>query len=363
MGEIPRSVDSLSRDKVLVFLPIPPKKDWIFRVETRFPGLQVQWMNCSRTGGGFLSPDELPDGTWDEVTIYCAFLPAASHLMRNVRFVQLAIAGVNSWLENEAFRNPKVPFCSASGCQPPQIAEWVIGTWLASQHSFSKFAENQQRSRWDTLPSVKVEDSVGLRMGILGYGAIGRQCARLAQALGMEVYAYTRGERSTPESRKDISYCVPGTGDPDGLIPSKWFHGASTQHLHEFLSQDLDILVLALPLTGETKGLLGREQFELLSKRKTFISNVSRGSLVQTDALIAALESGKIRGAALDVTDPEPLPDAHPLWKAPNVFITPHISWRSNDYWDRVVDILERNLERMSTAQGLINVIHKERQY
>lgn len=179
----------------------------------------------------------------------------------------------------------------------------------------------------------------------------------------MEVYAYTRGERSTPESRKDISYCVPGTGDPDGLIPSKWFHGASTQHLHEFLSQDLDILVLALPLTGETKGLLGREQFELLSKRKTFISNVSRGSLVQTDALIAALESGKIRGAALDVTDPEPLPDAHPLWKAPNVFITPHISWRSNDYWDRVVDILERNLERMSTAQGLINVIHKERQY
>lgn len=197
----------------------------------------------------------------------------------------------------------------------------------------------------------------------MGYGAIGRQCGKIAQAMGMEVYAYTRGERATPESRKDDSYCIPGTGDPDGLVPAKWFHGVSKEAINDFLSQDLDLLVLGLPLTEETRGLIGREQFAILAKRKTFVSNIARGPLIETDALIEALEAGTIRAAALDVTDPEPLPKDHPLWKAPNVFITPHVSWITNGYWDRVLGVLEANLERMDAGKPLINVVNKKLHY
>ena len=191
--------------------------------------------------------------------------------------------------------------------------------------------------------------------GILGYGGIGRQCARIGQALGMEVYAYTLRERKTPESRKDLTYCVPGTGDLDGLIPTKWFFGSSREDVNHFLAQDLDLLVVSLPLNDATRGLIGPEQFQIMSKKKTFLSNIARGAIVNTDALVDALEAGHIRGAALDVTEPEPLPKGHPLWKAPNVFITPHVAWQSSKYWDNLADLLLKNLERLANGQNVIN--------
>lgn len=178
--------------------------------------------------------------------------------------------------------------------------------------------------------------------------------------MGMDIYAYTRSERSTPESRRDDSYCVPGTGDPEGLLPTKWFHGSSKEAINDFLSQDLDILVLALPLTKESQGLISTEQFEILSKKKTFVSNVARGPIINTNTLIEALESGKIRGAALDVTDPEPLPADHKLWKTPNLLITPHVSWQSQAILSRVLNILETNLDNLGAGRPLINVVSKE---
>lgn len=205
-------------------------------------------------------------------------------------------------------------------------------------------------------------------MGILGYGAIGRQVARLAQALGMEVYAYTRREKPTPESRKDDSYLAPGVpGDPDGILPKKWFHGGSKSEISNFLSQKLDVLVISLPLTPDTKHLLGEEQFNVLEQtslrenggtgRKTFISNIARGEIIDTEALVDALNKGKIRGAALDVTDPEPLTEGHELLKIMveepgKVFVTPHVSWQTPHYFERVLGIIERNLEVLIGKPG-----------
>jgi phosphoglycerate dehydrogenase-like enzyme len=239
----------------------------------------------------------------------------------------------------------------------------VIGTWLMHSHRFLDYAEQQKKQQMIRLFGLNVYDSPRLRMGILGYGAIGRHAARLGQALGMEVYAYTRSEKATPESRKDDSYCVPNTGDPDGLIPTKWFHGSSREAVNEFLAQDLDLLVLSLPLTAATKHILGREQFEILSKKKTFVSNIARGEHIDTDALLEALKEGKIRGAALDVTDPEPLPDGHPLFSAPNVFISAHVSWQTPYLLPRLQEIAERNLESLSKGEPLINVMNREHGY
>lgn len=179
----------------------------------------------------------------------------------------------------------------------------------------------------------------------------------------MDVHAYTLHEKKTPESKRDDGYIPEGLGDPEGTYPSKWFFGGSTEELHSFLGSDLDLLVVALPLTPATTRLISAPEFKVLSKKKTFLSNIGRGPIVKTEDLIEALDSGLIRGAALDVTDPEPLPDGHPLWSAKNVVVTPHISASSTSYFERVWAITKLNLERLSNGGDLVNKVNKKEGY
>jgi phosphoglycerate dehydrogenase-like enzyme len=176
----------------------------------------------------------------------------------------------------------------------------------------------------------------------------------------MEVYAYTRSPRTTPESRRHQGYAYPGTGDPEGTIPTKWFSGPPKEIINEFLSVDLDAVVVAMPLDESTNKLFGKEQFDIMGStpRRTFFINIARGGIVDQPALVEALEKGVIRGAALDVTNPEPLPAGDPLWKAPNVFITPHMSWQSTGLHGRVVDKLWRNLERLHKGEPLMDKVN-----
>lgn len=210
------------------------------------------------------------------------------------------------------------------------------------------------------------EDSVHQRIGILGYGCIGRQCARIASVLGMEVYAYTLRPRSTPESRHEDSYiAAPGMGDPDGVLPKEWYSGSTQEDVNRFLDVGLDLLVIAMPLTDLTRNMIAKPQFEIMSKRKTYISNIGRGPIVNTNELIEALEKGQVRGAALDVTDPEPLPKESKLWEWHNrgVVVTPHISGNSMQYNERCIGILEMNLERLGNGGDLINEVDREAGY
>lgn len=181
--------------------------------------------------------------------------------------------------------------------------------------------------------------------------------------MGMEVYAYTLHERKTPESKRDYSYTPAGLGDPEGIFPSKWFFGESKEELHQFIGSGLDLLVVALPLTEKTTGLISAPEFKVLSGKKTYVSNIARGPIIDTDDLIEALDSELIRGAALDVTDPEPLPDGHPLWSTKNAVVTPHISGASTSYFDRVWAILKLNLGRLSEGKELINKVNKKEGY
>ncbi|KAK3385258.1 hypothetical protein B0H63DRAFT_180803 [Podospora didyma] len=363
MGSItppPNTPRDLSTDVLLMNIPPPIDEVWSAKIEARYPGLKVRWAPQHLK----MNPDPLPEETYEGVTLMCSFLPHDVGKLPNIHYIQLTSAGADLWINHPLYQDPNVIFCTSNGTHPPQIAEWVIGTWLMMGHHFLDYAAEQRAGRWTRLLHLEVEDSPGLRMGILGYGAIGRQVARLGQALGMEVYAYTRSERSTPESRRDDSYCVAGTGDPDGLIPSRWFHGSSREAVDEFLSQDLDLLVVSLPLTAASRHILGKEQFEILAKhKKSFISNIARGGHIDTDALVEALHSGKVRGAALDVTDPEPLPEGHALFGAPNLFMTPHVSWQTPHYWTRVQGIIEKNLESLSKGEKLINVMDRVNHY
>jgi phosphoglycerate dehydrogenase-like enzyme len=156
---------------------------------------------------------------------------------------------------------------------------------------------------------------------------------------------------------------VPGTGDPDGSIPIAWYSGTATSDLHAFLAQDLDVLVMSLPLTPATTHLLGAEEFAILARRKAFVVNISRGKIFDQSALIDALNDEKLRGAALDVTDPEPLPKDDPLWDAKNVIITPHISGLSTSYGERAFDVLFTNLKRRENGDKMFNLVDRKRGY
>ncbi|KAI4865418.1 hypothetical protein F4820DRAFT_297733 [Hypoxylon rubiginosum] len=353
---------SLSNDIVLLFMPFPERPEWTDRIFKRY-GLRVRWVNSIREDKSVISAAELgPE--FDGVTLLCTYMPPPAELIPKVRFVQLTSAGADKWLSHPKYQEKSTVFCTSNGVNSPQIAEWVIGAWLSHQHHFSRYHEHMKKGFWESPFATHVQDSTSLRIGILGYGAIGRQCARLANALGMEIFAYTRNERPTPESRRDDSYCVPGTGDPDGLLPTKWFHGPARAAVNAFLREGLDLLVICLPLTAETRHVVGEEQLAILgATRRGFVANVGRGGHVDQEALVRALEEGSIRGAALDVADPEPLPADHPLWRAPNLLITPHVSWRTDVLWDRLLDIIAINLGRLAGGKPLINVVNRELHY
>ena len=194
--------------------------------------------------------------------------------------------------------------------------------------------------------------------------------------MGMDVIAYTASPRSTPESKHDKGFIVPGTGDPDGSIPSAWYSGLDKESLHNFLKQDIDLLLISVPLTKETTHFIAEPELEILGKRNAFISNISRGQIIKQSDLLTALKKykdndpldggdggGGIRGAALDVTDPEPLPEDDPLWDAPNCIITPHISGLGSAYVDRAFQVLEVNLDRRDNGEKLINVVDRKKGY
>ena len=186
--------------------------------------------------------------------------------------------------------------------------------------------------------------------------------------MGMNVIAYTASPRPTPESRRDAGYIIPGLGDPDGSIPSAWYSGMDKASLHEFLSQDIDILLVSVPLTKQTRHFLAEPEFKILgAKRNALIINISRGSILNQDDLIAYLKKplseGGLRGAAVDVTDPEPLPADHEMWDMENVTITSHISALCATYQDRALDVLDVNLTRLEQGKPLINVVDRKRGY
>ena len=185
--------------------------------------------------------------------------------------------------------------------------------------------------------------------------------------MGSEVVAYTASPRTTGESRRDDGFIVPGTGDREGEYPVAWFSGTDKESLGTFLSAGLDCLVVSLPLTDMTRGLLGRREFELLKSgnegKGCFLVNISRGPILRQGELVECLNDGTLSGAALDVTDPEPLPEGDALWDAKNVLISPHVSGLGKEYMGRAYDVLMVNLGRLEKGEALVNEVRRKRGY
>lgn len=357
---------------LLVALPSEISEHSISSLHSKFPHLEIKTVKTSLLPKQDEIKEKISADLWKQVTILVTFgaFPAHASDAPKLELVHLASAGGEQVYESDIWKSSNLSITTSNGIHGPQISEWIIMTGLAHARHLRKWYDLQKQHQFknEIGEGPPVRDQTGRRMGILGYGSIGRQVGRLAKALGMDVLAFTATPKDTPEKRRDDGYIVPGTGDAKGEWPSKWYSGLDKERnsLNEFLAQDLDWLVVTLPLTPQTKKMLGKREFETLSqggKRPAFISNISRGGIINQPELITALKQGTIAGAALDVTDPEPLPSDNELWDAPNVTITPHISGHTAQYFDRVFAVLELNMERKAAGKALTNLMQRDRGY
>ncbi|KAF4629006.1 hypothetical protein G7Y89_g9143 [Cudoniella acicularis] len=360
MGEAPPR-----KERILILLPSPPDKKLLDEIEEKHPNYEFKYQQVEFSKRRI--PEEIDDGLLEGVTIVVTSanrLPSPKST-KHIKLIHLFSAGVDRLLTQPTFTDTNIPFTNSSGVHGPQISEWVILQILSHAHKQKLLLEWQKKHIWGSHQDLApVRDGVGQRLGVLGYGAIGRQSAHIAKSLGIDVIAYTAGARKTPESKKDHGYIVPGTGDPDGTVPSEWYSGLDKASLHNFLNQDIDILLVSVPLTPQTHHFLAAEELAILGKKNAFIVNIARGPIIQHDDLIAALKKptseGGLRGAALDVTEPEPLPANSELWDLENVAITPHVSGLGTTYGERSLEILELNLTNFEEGKPLINVLSRK---
>jgi phosphoglycerate dehydrogenase-like enzyme len=225
---------------------------------------------------------------------------------------------------------------NGSGAHGPAIAEYVLGVILAHFKQLHRMRAAQLNAEWQPLP---MRELGGSRVGVIGLGDLGSSTARLLRACGAKV----RGLRRSGAVCQDV----------DELF--------GPQQLHAFLD-GLEVLVVAAPLTRHTQGLIGAAELAQLAPGALLV-NVGRGLIVDQAALLAALESGQLGGAALDVFPIEPLPADSPLWRMPGVFVSPHCADASPQSLDRGFLILLDNLERFARGRPLRNVVDRQQGY
>jgi phosphoglycerate dehydrogenase-like enzyme len=240
---------------------------------------------------------------------------------------------------------------NAKGVYAVPIGEYVSGMVLRVHQPAATWSADQAAHRWPAGEPALIDPVRGKTAVIAGYGSIGREVARQLAALGMRIVAI----KPHPDVRADVSYRVPGTGDPDGSIPERI---VGDDGLLE-AAREADVLVLTMPLTDASRGIIGREVLAALPQRAWLI-NVSRGALVDEPALLEALRAGRLAGAILDVFAEEPLPADSPWWDAPNVIVTPHASGHTLRFFDELV---VENVRRYLAGEPLLNPVDAERGY
>ncbi len=265
-----------------------------------------------------------------------ALLDAAPH----VSWVQIFSAGAERCLASDKFGSGDIVLTNMQKMSSPVIAEHAVALMLALTRGLPRFAAAMTEGSWarDGSGTSGMTDIAGKTMLVLGLGGIGTEVARRADALGMRVIA-------TRNSRRDGPEFVDYVGLADETLQ---------------LAAEADVIVNALPLTEQTRGLLDAKFFEVLNG--AYLVNIGRGATVNTDDLVAALRSGRVAGAGLDVTDPEPLPPDHPLWDVDNVLITPHVAGRGGGRERHRVLAFE-NIRRYFAGEPLYNVVDPDKGY
>ena len=270
---------------------------------------------------------------WNEMPQFRTTLDAAPL----VRWVYTPSAGIE-YMDLELLQQRNITLTNAAGVHAIPIAEFVM-LYLLTHAKKAWQLHDFPRDKWYETEHTKLDELDGKTMAILGLGGIGQETAKRAKAFGMRVI----GSRRTPQPTPFVDLVV---GD------DAW----------RTLLPEADVLVIATPSTPRTRGMVDAAAFEVL-KPNAYLVNVGRGNVVDTPALIDALTSGRLAGAGLDVVPEEPLPVDHPLWDAPNVWITPHVTSSSPNGRKRSMGLFLDNLERFRAGKPLHNIVNYEEGY
>ena len=257
----------------------------------------------------------------------------------------LSLMAGTEWIPGTV--GPHVTICNARGAHNISTAEWTVASILAMLKYFPFYLDVQHSGQWkrrfeasaryatitgDTrplYPPVMLEELTGKTVLLVGYGAIGKEIERMLAPFDVDLVRMARTSRAEPEIHAVV--------DLDGLLPRA------------------EVVVLILPSTAESHGLIGSRQLALMPQGALLV-NAARGPIVDTNALVDALNAGRIR-AALDVTDPEPLPPGHPLWNCPNLLLTPHVAGSSPQFAPRSLRTAAGELRRYIDGEPLYNVV------
>ena len=276
-----------------------------------------------------LSPATTPadGGDFSEVTFYVpAYMGGRAALeltkqMPNLKYLQMPNAGYDDAME---FVRPGMTLCNGRSIHDDSTAELAVGLTIASLRNFPEFVRNQDKGKWVHTREKSINDR---KIGVIGFGSIGSTVARMLSGFSVEIMPFTQSGRDNTTPINDL----------DKHLPS------------------LDVVILILPLTKESKHLFDARRLALM-KDGALLVNVARGPIVDTDALVKELNSGRIT-AALDVTDPEPLPDGHPLWSAKGVLISPHVGGNTTAFEPRARRLIKSQLELLAAGKPLNNII------
>lgn len=305
---------------------------WLAELQAAAPGVEFITINNSANTDRDISDVDVVIGACSQELLAKA---------KRVRWVQVMSAGVEQCVNLPAVQERQLLVTNMQRASSAVIGEHAIALTLALARNLSTYVLNQQQGRWSgrgDAPSMRTLTDKTLL--VVGLGGIGTEVAKRGHALGMKVTATRATGRQGPEY---VSY----VGLSDELLT---------------LAKDADVIVNAAPLTAATTNLFDAKFFGVLKPSAYFV-NVARGKSVVTSALLAALNEKRLAGAGLDVTDPEPLPAEHPLWRAPNVIITPHVAGASDVPEQKQLAILRENLRRYVAGEKMLSVVNLQRGY
>lgn len=322
-GELEMEILFLQRPDVL-----PGQREL---VASRIAELEGARLHCAS------SPDEARQYTGAEVLLCptLPWLPEVIEALPRLRWIHFLSAGVDRIWEMP-FDKTRYLMSKSVGVHAHTISEFVIGAILHALKGFGVYQLQQQRREWKRF---HLDECAGKTLGIVGIGTIGARLAQLAAGFGMRVVGTVNTPREIPYV--DVVY--------------------DTTHLDDVLAQS-DFVVLLVPLTPATRGLLSARELRLM-KRTAWLINVARGEVVDEGALVEVLRRGGIAGAVLDVFEEEPLPAESPLWELENVLITPHVAGTTQHYMPRALEIFADNYRRYLATGELTTPVSVARGY
>ena len=300
----------------------------------------------------------VPDSAWTDAEILYTGrkVPNPTQAPR-LRWIQFHSAGLDGVLDEPIVKAEDVEITSASGIHASIMSEFSIAMMMAFEFQLPKMLELQAKAEWpqDRATMFCPRGLRGLTLGIVGYGSIGRELARLADNMGMTVLA---SKRNLMQLSDENEYNESGLGDPTADIPTRLYPSEALASMLKLC----DYVVVTVPLAPSTRHMINEDMLKAMKPTAVLI-NVGRGGVIDEAALISALAAKTIAGAGLDVFEEEPLPNTSPLWNLDNVLISPHVSGNNTHYYGKAAALFAENLQRYIENRPLLNRLDRQRGY